>query len=283
MSVAILPETRDIQTRIFALYRDYFDRAEKKRRWSLRDDIPWDQCNPKLDPAIADIVQTFCAVELYLPDYLSKLIPQVRTVHGRSWMLANWGYEESKHSMGFADWLLRSGHRTGEQLADMEETVHGYEWNLPYGNARAMVCYTMFQELATWLHYKNLGKIVDDAGGDPALEKALYLIAIDERAHYVFFRNLVAIYLDYDRAGTIEQLRQVGNSFKMPAVHMFADSRKRMNDIKQLRIFDEDIFIYEVLDPILHDLRLTRADLRRKRPKESVLVDAMPGEGTAGA
>src|SRR5262249_10584550 len=155
MSVPLLPETREVQAKIFALYRDYFDRAEKKRRWSLKDDIPWDKCNPNLDPALADIVQTFCAVELYLPDYLSKLIPQVRTVHGRSWMLANWGYEESKHSIGFSDWLARSKQRSEEQLVDMEETVFSYEWNLPYDNARAMVCYTMFQELATWLHYKN--------------------------------------------------------------------------------------------------------------------------------
>src|SRR4051794_28682653 len=123
MSVPLLPETREVQVRIFNLYREYFDRAEKKRRWSLRDDIPWAQCNPNINPAIAEIVQTFCAVELYLPDYLSKLIPQVRTVHGRAWMLANWGYEESKHSMGFSDWLLHSKQRTGEQLADMEETV----------------------------------------------------------------------------------------------------------------------------------------------------------------
>ena len=55
------------------LYRDYFDKAEKKRRWSLKDDIPWHECNRSLDPAIADVVQTFCAVELYLPDYVGKL------------------------------------------------------------------------------------------------------------------------------------------------------------------------------------------------------------------
>ena len=69
-------ETRDTRNQLYRMYRDYFDLAEKKRRWSLRNDIPWDQCNPNLDPAIADIVQTFCMVELYLPDYLSKLIPQ---------------------------------------------------------------------------------------------------------------------------------------------------------------------------------------------------------------
>src|SRR6202007_537752 len=140
----LTPEPPEVLAELYRVFRDYFDLAAKRRRWSIKDDIPWDKCNRSLNPAIADIVQTFCAVELYLPDYLAKLIPQVRTVHGRSWMLANWGYEESKHSIVFSDWLARSGHRTEEQLVDMEETVFSYEWNLPYDNARAMVCYTMF-------------------------------------------------------------------------------------------------------------------------------------------
>src|SRR5947209_3375525 len=77
-----LPETPEVQAKIYRLFRAYFDKAEKKRRWSIRDDIPWNQCNPGLDPAIADVLETFCAVELYLPDYLSKLIPQVRAHRG---------------------------------------------------------------------------------------------------------------------------------------------------------------------------------------------------------
>ncbi|MBL8796038.1 MAG: hypothetical protein JNM56_19210 [Planctomycetia bacterium] len=46
------------------IYREFFDVAEKRRRWSLRDDIPWDQCNPKLDPAVACVVESFSAREL---------------------------------------------------------------------------------------------------------------------------------------------------------------------------------------------------------------------------
>src|SRR5207253_9087045 len=134
MDSPLKPESPALQKQIYQLYRDYFDRAEKKRRWSMRDDIPWEQCNPALAPAIADVVETFCAVELYLPDYLSKLIPQVRGVRGRAWMLANWGYEESKHSMVLGDWLLRSGMRSEEQMADMEGRVFSQEWQLPHDN-----------------------------------------------------------------------------------------------------------------------------------------------------
>ncbi len=35
-----------------------------RRRWSIRDDIPWGKCNPATNPAIADVVESFCAVEI---------------------------------------------------------------------------------------------------------------------------------------------------------------------------------------------------------------------------
>ena len=41
-----------LEAALYRLYREFFDRAEKKRRWSLREDIPWDECNPNLDPAM---------------------------------------------------------------------------------------------------------------------------------------------------------------------------------------------------------------------------------------
>src|SRR5262249_2899967 len=159
------------------------------------------------------------------------------------------GYEECKHSMAFGDWLARSGHRSDEQLADMETMAFSYEWQLPYDSALGMVIYTMFQERATWLTYQNLRAIVGNQ--DPALSSVLQLISIDECAHYDFFKRLVQIYLEYDRDTTLAQMRLVTNTFKMPALHMLADSVLRMNAIKALRILDEDIFIDRVYEPIL--------------------------------
>src|SRR5437763_15603076 len=77
---------------VYRLYRDFFDLAERRRRWSLQDDIPWEQCNPQLNPAVADVVESFCVVELYLPDYVAKMLPLVRADRGRAWFAANWGY-----------------------------------------------------------------------------------------------------------------------------------------------------------------------------------------------
>jgi len=73
-----------------------------------RDDIPWAEVNSRLRPEVADVVESFTAIELYLPDYTSKILPVVRSSRGRAWFYANWGYEESKHSLALGDWLLRS-------------------------------------------------------------------------------------------------------------------------------------------------------------------------------
>lgn len=257
------PDSPETRRKIYAAYRSYFDLAERKRRWSVRDDIPWDQCNTGIDPVIADVVQTFCMVELYLPDYVAKQLPAVRANRGRAWMLCNWGYEESKHSMALEDWLVRSGHRTEKQLEDIADGVLANEWQVLYGTPLEAVIYTMFQELATQLHYRNLRKVA--GGKDPALDTVLELIGTDEAAHAHFFRLLVSIYLEDDRDRTLEAFRHVANTFKMPADGLLADGRRRVEAVKALGIFDERVFYGEVYVPLMHKLGLTRADLKPKK------------------
>lgn len=256
-------DSPEIRARIYAAYREYFDMAEKKRRWNVRNDIPWDKVNKDVDPVIADVVQTFCMVELYLPDYLSKQLPQVRDNRGRAWMLANWGYEESKHSMVLEDWLVRSGHRSEKQMGEIADGVFDREWELKYHGPLASVIYTMMQELATQLNYRNLRAV---AGGRcPALDKVLELVMIDEAAHAQFFRRLVTIYLETDRERTLSEFKMVANTFSMPADSLLADGRRRVAAVKELKIFDEQVFYQEVFEPLLQRLGLKKADLRGKK------------------
>lgn len=256
------------------LYRDFFDRAERKRRWSLRDDIPWDQVNRAMDPAVADVVESFCAVEMYLPDYIAKALPLIRGNSGWAWFHANWGYEESKHSLALGDWLLRSGLRTDEQMSDLEHEVFQQEWELPHDNACGMLIYAMVQELATFLHYRNLRQRVDERG-DAALSTLLGLIAVDERAHHAFYRSAVRLFLEIDRPGTLEQLRRILHNFAMPAVHLLAESRQRVAQIKSLDVFNESCYMSEVYAPILAALGVQRRELR---PVVSVNVQAKERE-----
>jgi len=254
------PETR---AKIWLAYREYFDLAERKRRWNIREDIPWDSVNKDIDPAIADVIQTFCMIELYLPDYLSKQLPQVRNNRGRAWMLANWGYEESKHSMVLEDWLVRSGHRSEKQVESMVDGVNEKEWMLKYNSPKASVIYTMMQELATQLNYRNLRRV---AGGKcPALDKVLELVSTDEAAHAQFFRKLTQIYLEDDRASTIAEFKLVANTFSMPADQLLADGRQRVADVKALKIFDEQVYLEEVYKPLVQRLGLSRDELKPKK------------------
>jgi acyl-[acyl-carrier-protein] desaturase len=262
------PEQRELERNFWRLYRDFFDLAEKRRRWSIRDDIPWGQCNPDIAPAVADVVESFCAVELYLPDYTSKILPVVRSSRGRSWFYANWGYEESKHSLALGDWLLRSGQRSDEQMADLETMVFQREWNLPHDDHLGMLAYAMTQELATWLSYRNLRRRVEECGGDPALSKLLTLVAVDEKAHYEFFKDCVQLYLKYDRPAMLEQMRRVMNNFAMPAIHdLLSDSRRRVAQVKELEIFSEDLYYREIYLPILAALGVDRGEMRNRLPR----------------
>jgi acyl-[acyl-carrier-protein] desaturase len=267
MSHLLDPENPVVRDGLYRLYRDFFAKAERKRRWSLEDDIPWDQVNHSLAPAVADVVESFCAVEMYLPDYISKALPLIRKNKGWSWFHANWGYEEAKHSLALGDWLLRSGLRSDEQMADMEDMVFQHEWDPPHDSASGMLIYAMVQELATFVHYRNLRVRVLENGGDPALAKLLDLIAIDERAHHHFYRRVTQLFLELDRPGTLEQLRRVMLTFAMPAVHLLAESKQRVAAIKNLAIFDEDTFLHEVYTPILETLGVSHQELRGPRAK----------------
>jgi acyl-[acyl-carrier-protein] desaturase len=262
------PRDPDLRVRFYNLYREFFRLAERKRRWSIDEDIPWKDVNRNLPPELADVVESFCAVELYLPDYIAKALPIIRGNKGWAWLHANWGYEESKHSLALGDWLLRSGHRTEEQMADLEDQISLTEWDLPHDSPQGMLIYAMTQECATWLHYRNLrAKVLPY--GDPALTTLLQHIAVDERAHHNFYRQIVQVFLELDRKETCNQLRRVMLDFKMPAVHMLAESRQRVARIRSLGIFDDDMFIREVYQPILNVLGVEPRELRQSpRPAE---------------
>jgi acyl-[acyl-carrier-protein] desaturase len=201
-------------------------------------------------------------VELYLPDYVANAMRVFRASRAFTWFYANWGYEESKHSLALGDWLLRAGMRTEEQMADLDGRVFQVQWDVPHDNPVAMLCYAMTQELATALHYRNLRRRVGE-GGDPALVKLLGLLSVDEQAHHNFFLRTVRLFLGHDRAATLTQLRRVLHGFQMPAIHALVDGRQRMAAVQALRVFDGDTYAREVYLPVRAALGASRAELRR--------------------
>src|SRR5579863_3151544 len=145
----------------------FFEKAEKHRRWSVFDDIPWDRAEacPR-DATLARCAETFCGVEMYLPDYVGQGINVMRECFGRAWFMANWGYEEAKHSLALREYLQRTGQRTPEQMRDFEQAILAKRWSLPFHTARQMTAYGMIQELTTYVFYKKHKQLAIDTGDE---------------------------------------------------------------------------------------------------------------------
>ncbi len=249
------------ENRFFELYKEFFNRAEAERRWNVQKDIPWGECNPKVSDAVALIVESFCAVELYLPDYTSKILHLIRKSRGRAWFQANWGYEESKHSLVLEEWLVRSGKRSEKEVRAFADMILEREWNLPFSTPRQMMIYTTFQELSTGTNYKNLRRKAIEQN-DAALATALSFVARDESAHYQFFQDGVKLYMQEDRDGTLEDMQKVLEGFRMPAQDLIPNWEVRGQTIIGEKIFSDRIFYKDIMRPVLSLLGTTRHELQ---------------------
>jgi acyl-[acyl-carrier-protein] desaturase len=246
------------------LQRSFFDTAETKRRWNIDESIPWETVKYRaVATDLVEVLEAFYATEMYLPDYTAKLLELNRNNQGVAWFLANWGYEESKHSLGIEQWMLRSGRRTEQDMERLNAALLAGEWQLPFETSRQMMVYSCLQELATQRNYLNLAKLTAPAG-DGALQRLLLLIASDEGVHHKIMAEFVKTYMQADRAGTIADLRHVLQNFAMPAHEVIPDWERRGELIERLRIYGGRQFVLEVLNPTLKRLGISRSELRAR-------------------
>jgi len=254
--------------RIYREYMTFFEKAEKHRRWSVFDDIPWDKTEscPR-DPVLARCAETFCGVEMYLPDYVGQGINVMRECFGRSWFLANWGYEESKHSLALREYLRRTGQRTEDEIRAYERTLLAKRWSKPFHTARQMTLYGCIQELTTYVFYKKHKRLALDKG-DEVLAAIYGLIARDEVAHFGFYAAVTRVLLEEDADGTKADLAHVFRNFTMPAYDLVPDYDERVALMRDAGI-DRGAFIGEVWMPVLKAIGLTRADLAGYRAASS--------------
>jgi acyl-[acyl-carrier-protein] desaturase len=246
--------------RIYREYMSFFEKAEKHRRWSVFDDIPWDEVDacPR-DPLLARCAETFVGVEMYLPDYVGQGINLMRDCFGRAWFMANWGYEESKHSLALREYLRRTGQRSDEDIAAYERVILGKQWQKPFETARQMSCYGMIQELTTYMFYKK-HKALAVAKGDNLLAAIYGLISRDEIAHFGFYAAVTRVLLEEDRAGTTRDLAFVFRNFTMPAYDLVPEYDERVKLMREAGM-DRNAFVAEVWLPALKAVGLTRTDL----------------------
>lgn len=195
---------------------EYFEIAERKRRWNLFDDVPWDSvCAIANTEERAIRIETYCAEEMYLPDYNAAGVELTRSVFGLAWFQTAWSYEESRHGLVFREYLIRSGLRSQAQFDRFEKDLFSRTWKMPFKTQRQMCCYGALQEAATYLAYKAQ-KDRAALENDKTLEAIFFYVSRDEAAHAGFYREMVALDLAEDRSGTLGDLSYVLGNFKMP-------------------------------------------------------------------
>jgi acyl-[acyl-carrier-protein] desaturase len=249
-----------MEERLYRIYMEFFEKAEKERRWSVFDDIPWDKVNPECSDDLALCVETFASVEMYLPDYVAGGINVVRPWFGRAWWQANWGYEESKHSLALGEWLMRSGKRSKDQWFDHYNTIAQKQWEAPFKTARQMTLYGVVQEQATFVIYVKHRDFAKREG-DECLYTIYDYIARDEVAHTRFYQEVVKALLEEDRDGTLADLAKVFAEFRMPGVDLVPDYDERILQMRGQGGVDRDLFIRKVYLPVLKYLDIGRHEM----------------------
>jgi acyl-[acyl-carrier-protein] desaturase len=247
-------------SRLYQMYATFFDKAERERRWNPYEDIPWHKVNPEISDELALCAETFLCVEAYLPDYVAKGLNVVRPSFGQLWFSANWGYEESKHTIALLEYLMRSGKRTEEQIWDLQARLHQNEWELPFTTSRQMTIYGCFQEQATFVIYCRQEAAAEREGCE-ALKTIYRFNARDEVAHARFYMEVVKVLLEEDRDGTLADIAHVAKNFQMPGVNIVPDYDARIAVMREESLVTRDVFLQKVFFPVLKLLNVTRQDL----------------------
>ena len=249
--------------RIYREYMTFFEKAERNRRWSVFEDIPWDTIDTSNnDENAALCAETFVGVESYLPDYVANGINVVRDFFGSAWFQANWGYEESKHALSLRMYLTKSGQRTEEQMFDYEAKILGNRWQLPFSTARQMTLYGSIQEQATFMMYRHQLELARERG-DEVLAAVYQRIAKDEAAHADFYRKVIQLELEEHREDVIKDLAFVFANFRMPADDLVPDYETRVEVMRGTGVIDRAAFLKEVWFPTLRKFGVTRSEIGR--------------------
>ena len=243
-------------------YMTFFEHAERARRWNPFTDIDWEAAkNAPRNDKLALCTETFCGVEMYLPDYVKGHLDLFRDNFARSWFAVNWGYEESKHALSLREFLVKSGHRTEDQMFDFEGRILAQQWKRPFDTDRQMTAYGAVQEMTTFVIYKKQQALCE-AENQPALASIYKLIAKDEMAHKRYYEIVLGHDLDDDREGTLKDIATVFYGFTMPAYELIPDYESRV-DVMRTAGIDRGVFLSEVWGPIFKALKITRHDLPR--------------------
>jgi acyl-[acyl-carrier-protein] desaturase len=246
--------------KFYRTYMDFFETAERKRRWNVFEDVPWDKLSRDTNSEERALrIETYCAEEMYLPDYTAVGNEMLRGVFGLAWFQNAWSCEESRHGLVFREYLIRSGMRTQAQFDKFESDLFSRSWKAPFPTRRKMSCYGALQESATYLAYRAQ-KDRAELERDEPLEAIFFMIIRDEAAHAGFYRAMIEIEMAEDRLGTLADLEHVIANFKMPGDGLIPNYRENLRTGGGG--ISPRVFLTRAVFPLLKQLGTSRDELK---------------------
>jgi hypothetical protein len=250
--------------RVEEAFWSYFNRSEDpegwNRRWIVERDVPWDAVGREpISSDAALMIESFFAVESFLPDFAEKGLGYYRSMVGLSNTHINWSYEELKHGRTFQLILERSGARTPEQTREFRLELARNQWTMPYPTARQMLIYAAFQEKETQRNYEHLRGVLT-AGGSFGAGQGLRIIGRDEAFHHAFYKDLVKMMLEHDEVGTAQDIQKVATSFRMPAQHLMPNMEDRVRVMVRHKVFGKKQVRDEAINPTIRAFGFRDAD-----------------------
>ncbi len=210
------PATEDA---LYQLFRGFFERAERERRWNLWTDLPWDRVNREASDALVQAVRAAYAEELFLPDYGGKTLHLLRASRGRAWFVTRWMYEEGKHSLALGEWLIRSGKQDEDTVRDEADRLLARETrDLVVPEPVGAMVENLTREQDEVARYDAL-VVLAQAENDPALAALCDRIVTDERSHAAFFRDALRLIGEREPARVAHAVHRIAD---LPAFARFA-------------------------------------------------------------
>ena len=213
-------------------------------------ELPWQEAQSRLSPAVRASVQLNLLTEDNLPGYHGEISRLLGPGGGRgeAWKtwLDRWTAEEGRHAIALRDYLTVTRACDPVQLeVDRMATVSG-GFSAGLRDGLHVITYVSFQELATRVAHRGTGTLSDD----PGLDKLLARISKDENLHMVLYRDLVAAALEVDPTAALEAITDEVAGFAMPGTGIPGFVR-RAAVVARAGIYDLQVHRDQVVAPML--------------------------------
>jgi len=231
---------------------------------------PWRPSDSRLDEVAKTALELNLLTEDNLPYYHLAIFQMFGADGPWGEWIRRWTAEEGRHSIAIRDYLTvtRAVDPVALERARIDHVSRGwYPHQIPHPFDGLV--YVTLQELATRIAHRNTGSII----GDPAAERLMARIAVDENLHHVFYRDVAAGAIAVDPSAMVLAMHRQITGFTMPGFEL-PGFREKAIKIANAGIYDLRIHLDQVLTPVLRHWKLAELDglsAEAERAQEEIL------------